>query len=290
MAKISAVINTLNEEKNIASAIKSLKGFADEIVVVDMESDDNTVLAAKRLGAKVYSHKREGYVEPARNYAIGKATGDWVFILDADEEISTSLSKKLKSIVKLGKSDFVRIPRKNIIFGKWIKHSLWWPDYQIRFFKKGFVSWGDEIHSFPITKGEGESLPEKEEYAILHKNYSYLDEYIERLFRYTKIQAEELLKGGYVFNWKDAIRKPLNEFLRRFFDGEGFKDGVHGLVLSLLQSFSELVVYVRAWEKQGFKEEEIKPSEFKDEMLKSLKDISWWIKRKLSWLRHLKFR
>lgn len=288
--KLSVVINTFNEEKNLPKAINSVKDLADEIVVVDMESEDGTVEVAKRLWADVFSHKNMNYVEPARNFAISKTTGDWVLILDADEEISPGLSSSLRKILKKPEADYFRIPRKNIIFGKWIKHTLWWPDYQIRFFKKGFVSWGDEIHSLPITKGQGADLPAKEKFAIIHHNYNFLDQYIERLFRYTKIQAEELMKNGYIFNWTDVIKKPLNEFLRRFFEGEGYKDGIHGLVLSFLQSFSEFIVYVRVWEKQGFKETEIGKGELAKEFGGAIKDLKWWIRKEFSWLKFLMSR
>lgn len=284
------VINTRNEEKNLAGAIASVKNFASEIVVVDMESEDGTVEVAKGLGAKVHSHKNVGYVEPARNFAIGKATSDWILILDADEEVTKDLRGEIEKEIKKPKADYYRISRKNIIFGKWMKHTLWWPDYQIRFFKKGFVSWGDEIHSLPITKGKGADLPAKEKFAITHHNYNFLDQYIERLFRYTKIQAEEMMKNGYVFAWSDVIRKPLNEFLRRFFEGKGYKDGIHGLILSLLQSFSELVVYVRVWEKQGFREEEIRNQEFRNELKNAMKDLGWWIRKEFSWMRFLMSR
>src|SRR3989344_3276878 len=137
MPKISVVINTLNEEANLPRALASVKSFANEIVVVDMMSDDKTVEIAKKAGAKVYEFKRVGYVEPARNFAISKAEGDWIFILDADEELTASLSRELSKIAKNGSADYVRVPRKNMIFGKWVEHSRWWPDYNIRFFKKG---------------------------------------------------------------------------------------------------------------------------------------------------------
>src|SRR5688572_7980444 len=139
IGKISVVINTLNEEKSIERAIKSVD-FADEILVCDMHSDDNTPLIAKKLGAKVIFHKRAGFVEPARNFAISKAEHEWVFVLDADEEVPDSLKGKLKEVINgSGVTTFVEIPRKNILFGRWMKASMWWPDYNIRFFKKGFV-------------------------------------------------------------------------------------------------------------------------------------------------------
>lgn len=139
MTKISVVINTLNEEDNLPRALASVKKFADEIVVVDMKSDDKTVDIAKKAGAKVYEYKRIGYVEPARNFAIGKATGKWILIIDADEQLPGSLVKELKKIVKNPSANYYRLPRKNLIFGKWVKHSRWWPDYNIRFFQPSLI-------------------------------------------------------------------------------------------------------------------------------------------------------
>lgn len=288
MSKISIVINTLNEEKNLSRAIASVKSLADEIVVVDMESGDNTVEIAKKLGAKVYSHKKTGYVEPARNFAIGKATGEWVLILDADEELPKSLVSKLKEVVKNSKADYFRLPRKNIIFGKWIKHSRWWPDFNIRFFRKGFVSWNEVIHGVPMTQGKGGEIEGKENYAIIHYHYNSLDEYLERLVRYTSIQSKLLMENGYVFSWTDLIKKPLGEFLGRYFAGQGYKDGIHGLALGFLQAFSELVLYLRIWEKQGFREEELSHKEIKNEFGKAMKDVSWWIRKEFSWLKFLR--
>ena len=287
MGKISVVINTLNNEDEICKAISSVKNLADEIVVCDMESSDKTSEIAKKLGAKVYSHKKEKYVELVRNFLVSKTIGDWVLVLDPDEEIGSSLSSRLKKITEKPEADYYRIPRKNIIFGKWIKHSRWWPDYKIRFFKKGFVSWNEVIHSVPMTQGKGMDLPAKEEYAIIHNNYRSISSYFEKMLRYTDVQRDGLLKGGYVFCWRDLIKKPANEFLSRYFEGEGYKDGIHGLALSLLQSFSELVLYLRVWEKQGFSEKNLEKKELKEEINKAIYDVKWWLRKKFSWLRFL---
>ena len=280
--KISVVINTLNEAKNLNRAIASVKNLALEVIVVDMESDDSTAVLAKKLGARVFSHKRVGYVEPARNFGISKAKNGWVLILDADEEISPSLSKKLNELADGDASDYYRIPRKNIIFGKWLKHTRWWPDFNIRFFRKGFVSWGDEIHSIPVTKGKGMDIKDKEEFAIIHNNYTSIGGYLERMSRYSEIQSEELMKNGYVFVWHDLIKKPMGEFLSRFFAGEGYKDGIHGLALSGLQAFSEFVLYLRVWEKQGFAEENLSKKDFSKELEKAVKEFRWWLRKKFS--------
>lgn len=276
--KVSVIINTLNEEKNIARVIKSIS-WADEIIVCDMYSQDKTVEIAKKMGAKVVFHKREGFVEPARNFAISEASNEWVLVLDADEIIPASLSEKLREIVKKSiVSDFVEIPSKNIIFGKWIKASMWWPDYHIRFFKKGAVIWTEKIHSKPKTKGTGLTLPAEEKWAKVHYNYQSISQFIERMNRYTTIEASQLNKSGYKFNWKDLIQKPLGEFLSRFFANKGYEDGLHGLALSLLQASSFLVTYLKTWEETRFKEESISLNDLEVESEKSIKALDYWFK------------
>lgn len=277
MVKISAVVNTLNEEKKIGRCLASLKGFANEIVVVDMMSTDKTVEIAKKYGAKIFKHKRIGYVEPARNYAISKAKHDWIIILDADEEIREGLKIFLKQEIKKPQADFYRIPRKNIIFGKWMKHSGWWPDLNIRFFKKNSVSWNEVIHSVPMTTGIGFDLPVKEELAIRHRHYSSVEEYITRMNKYTTIQARELNKKGIEFKWRDVLFKPSSEFLRRYFAESGYKDGLHGLVLSLLQTLSELTIYIKLWQKQKFRKRKITAEDTYEELIKISRDFVWWV-------------
>jgi len=277
MSKISVVINTFNEEKNISKAIKSVKDIADEIVVVDMESDDKTASIAKKAGAKVFNHKRMGYVEPARNFAIQKVTNEWILILDADETIPPTLINKLRRIVKKPSADYYRLPRKNLIFGKWIKNSRWWPDHNIRFFKKGAVSWSEVIHSVPETQGKGIDLAAKEELAITHFHYDSLEQYIHRMNRYTSAHAKIKIEEGCEFKWPDIIKKPMAEFLSRYFFGKGYKDGLHGLALSGLQAFSELVMYLKIWQaKEGFKAQSIPVKSVVHELYKAQKELNYW--------------
>lgn len=278
MAKITAVINTLNEEKNIERAITSVR-WADEILVCDMHSDDNTGVIAKKMGAKVIFHKRTGFVEPARNFAISKASHEWILILDADEEIPASLAGKLKEIADQdGVTTFVEIPRKNIIFGKWMKASMWWPDNHIRFFKAGAVTWSDKIHSKPKTEGQGLTLPDEDRWGIIHHHYTTVSQYIERNNRYSEIQAKELFKEGYEFNWKDLMTKPLGEFLGRYFANKGYQDGLHGLSLSLLQAFMFLLLYLHLWEMKGFKEQSLDLKDVRAVSDQGGKEIDYWFK------------
>lgn len=279
MAKIniSAVINTRNEESELEDCLITLQ-FADEIIVVDMESTDATKDIAKGFTDKVYDTAMVGYVELARNFAISKAVGNWILIVDADERIPKTLAKKLIEIMLEDKADFVRIPRKNLIFGQWTQYSRWWPDYNIRFFKKGSVEWQSEIHSIPVTTGTGINLDADETLAIEHHHYDTIDEYFERALRYSTQQAKELIGSGYKFDAKDLITKPLSEFISRFFAGDGYKDGLHGLVLALLQMFSVMLIYLKVWQTEGHQPQKanILTPIWQKTFLEKFKELRYW--------------
>jgi (heptosyl)LPS beta-1,4-glucosyltransferase len=251
-AKISAIVNIRNEAQYLEDCLKSLK-WVDEIIVVDMESTDDGAEIAQRYTHHVYTHKALNYVEPARNYGLSKATGDWIIIVDPDERVKSTLAEKLLAIAEDSQVDFVRIPRQNIIFGQWMSHTRWWPDYNIRFFRRGRVEWQDEIHSVPITYGTGINLDITEDLSLTHIHYATIEEYLTRSIRYSKVQAQELIDSGYKFDHRDLLLKPFQEFISRFFAGEGYKDGWHGFVLSLLQAFSALFVYSLVWQEHKFR-------------------------------------
>jgi glycosyltransferase involved in cell wall biosynthesis len=260
--KLSVVINTKNAETTIENTLKSVK-FADEIIVVDMKSTDNTIDIVSKFTDKIFAHADIGYVEPARNFAIKKATGDWVLIVDADEEVPQELRKAIQGIIKTSDAgeetaDCYYIPRRNLIFNKAMERTGWWPDYVLRLFKKGYVSWSDEIHSIPITKGNVRELPAVSDIAIIHHNYQHVDQYLDRLNRYTSIQSEELTtqleKDETIVDGSYITKKFYSEFLSRFFAQRGVSDGTHGLALSLLQGLSEATVAIKSWEKSGFTE------------------------------------
>lgn len=279
VSQISVVINTFNEEKNIERAVNSVK-WADEILICDMHSDDNTLAIAKKLGVRVVSRQRSEYVEPARNFAISKASNEWVLVLDPDEEVTETLRKRLIEIAsKMQQIDYVRIPRKNLIFGKWMQASMWWPDLNIRFFKKGKVEWSNEIHRPPKTIGTGLDLPSEEKLAITHHNYQTISQFITRMDRYTTVEAKQLFKQNYELRWQDLIEKPLSEFLSRFFANRGYQDGLHGLALSLLQAYSFLIVYLKVWENYNFIEKTLQLTDLEEEKNKAGYQINYWIKQ-----------
>lgn len=283
--KISVVMTVLNEEKRIQDCLESVQ-WADEIIIVDDGSTDGTLSIAKKYTDKIFPHKSEGYVEPSRNFAISKATGDWILILDADEVVSASLASKLQEIAnESSKADCVRIARKNIIFNKWIQHTGWWPDYNIRFFKKGSVTWPNKIHAQAEVHGMVIDLGPSEEHAITHYNYDSISQFLQKLDKYTTVAAQEKLAADKKFSWTEILVNPVEEFLSRYFLRKGYKDGLHGLVLSLLMAFYEFIVTLKVWEQKGFQEVSTRDvSESFEPVISSTrkKFNYWWYDKKIS--------
>ncbi len=248
---ISAVIVSYNEATSLQNCLESIKDFAGEIIVVDLGSEDKTMEICKRYGVKVFKHKLVPFVEEVRNFAISKAEGEWLLVLDPDEEISEGLGEQLKKVIKDQQYRGVSIPRKNIFFGKWIRHSNWWPDRHIRFFKKGSVKWNTRIHSYPDTDGSILVLDAKENLAIIHKGYDSIKDFIDRQNRYSDVEAKQRFEKGERFSWIKLVWWPSREFLVRFIRHTGFLDGLHGLVLTCLMMIYQVMVLVKMWEEKN---------------------------------------
>lgn len=247
---ISVVIVNFNEAEKLKKCFKSLSNFADEIVVVDLGSIDHSMAVCKEYGAKVFDHEFVSFVEKVRNFAVSKAEREWILVLDPDEAIGETLKEKLKKIVSEGQYQAVNIPRKNIFFGRWISHTNWWPDRHIRFFKKGKVSWGNRIHSYPEVEGKILNLQAREDLAIAHFGYGSVAEFMDRQNRYSTIEAENLFSSGVRFSWVSFFWKPKREFLVRFIRHVGFLDGFYGLTLTILMMIYQLQVMVKLWESE----------------------------------------
>lgn len=283
MTKISAVLIAHNEEQHIEECLQSLT-WVDEIIVVDDSSTDATASIAKKYTKHVYAHTSVGYVEPARAFAISKTSNRWIVLVDADERIPESLANKLTETLKQKPTySAIAVPRKNLIFNKWIEHTGWWPDYNIRVFDKEKVKWSNKIHSQPEVTGEVLKLEAHEKFAIIHHNYSSVSQYLEKMMRYTDIQAEEYQNSKKQISFTAFITLPTQEFVRRYFAGKGYKDGTHGLVLSTLQAVSEFVLVLKVWEKQGFKQlDDQSPLQLiQKQVLSVQKECMYWIANEL---------
>lgn len=251
--KISVVISAYNEEKKIEECLHSV-AWADEIILIDNTSSDKTVQIAKKYTSKVFIRPNNLMLNVNKNYGFSKATGEWILSLDADERVTEELKKEILLAIAEDHAGILGywIPRRNIIFRKWMQYAGWYPDYQLRLFKNGKGKF-EEKHVHEMVKIDGDSKHLTGD--LLHYNYETITQFLyKHITIYAPNEADQLMKNGYTFVWHDAIRFPLKEFLSRFFAREGYKAGFHGLMLSLLMAFYHLVIFARIWELQGFKE------------------------------------
>ncbi len=266
---ISVVIISRPEEPKISEVLDSVNDWADEIVVVlDEKKKGGAHKTAKKFEAKIYYRDFDDY-SSQKNFAISKAKGDWILSLDADEVVSAGLAKELQKAAKNLSYNGYFLPRKNIIFGQTINHAGWYPDYQLRFFVKGYGAFSKIIHERICLQG-GVGYLKK---PLIHYNYQSVSGFIKRLNRYTDAEAQQLLDSGYQFLAQDVILRPVEEFFRRFFAQKGWQDGFHGLVLSGLMTFYTLVIYLKVWESLGFKKEPLPEKKF---LKKIGKDWRFW--------------
>jgi glycosyltransferase involved in cell wall biosynthesis len=244
---ISAVINTLNEEMRLPYALRSLEGWVDEIVVVDMYSDDRTAAIAMEHGARVVSHPRTGYVEPARRFALAQASGEWILIIDADEVVPRPLGRRLREIAKGSEWDVVSIPWLNYLLGRPMMHAGWGPDQDrhSRFFRSGLFTASDEIHAYGSFEVSARilQLPYSKGYAVVHFNYTDIHQFVAKLNRYTEAEAGRKSLTGSI--WR-VMASAAKEFARRFIKQQGWRDGWRGFYLSALMAGYKIIEGAKA--------------------------------------------
>jgi glycosyltransferase involved in cell wall biosynthesis len=241
---ISAIIITYNEEKNIRDCIESLK-WADEIIVVDAESQDRTAKTAEELGVRTYSQKWQGYGKQ-KNYALGKATCDWILSIDADERVTPELAKEIQEELVNPSFSGYKIPRKAYFLGKWIRHGGWYPGYVLRLFQAGKARFAEkEVHEYLELNSKAGYLKN----PLLHYTDDTLDHYLDKFCKYTSLASKELYVNGKRASLSDLFLRPILFFLKMYIAKCGFLDGIHGFILATLSSFYVFVKYAKLWEK-----------------------------------------
>lgn len=274
--KLTVVITSYNNQDLIKDCVNSVK-FADEVIIVDNGSSDDTVKIAKQLGAKIFTHPNDPTkLNQAKNFGFNKASGDWILSLDSDERVESDLKQEIQELMKqesINTNGF-SFPRKNIIFGKWIRHGLWYPDDQVRLFRKGKGKF-PVVHQHEYLRVEGKVG--KLNGHLSHLNYQTISQYLQKIDRqYSGNEAEVFLQNGGQIHWFDAIRFPGQDFLSNYFMRQAYKDGLHGLVLSLLQAFYMFVVFCKIWEMEGFKPKKMTLDESNREFWRIFKQFRYW--------------
>ncbi len=244
--RLSAIVLTKNEERNIVGCLEGLR-WADEILVLDSGSEDRTVPLAEGLGARVERRPFDNFPQQ-RNAALELAQEQWVFFVDADERVGEGLAQEAQEAIGGGEEVGFWIPRRNYIFGKWIRHAGWYPDYQLRLFRRhrGRYDERREVHELVLLEGPAGYLKN----PLIHYNYDNLAQFIDRQERYTQMEAEYLYREGARAKARSVLVQPWREFRRRYITLQGYKDGRYGLLLSLLMAYYEGVKYLKLWRLQ----------------------------------------
>jgi glycosyltransferase involved in cell wall biosynthesis len=241
---ISIAIITLNEENNISRCLKSVR-WADELVVADSGSKDATAIIAREFGATVYEIEFHDFSQ-AKQEAINRCSSDWVLVLDADEEISLKLQNKIQSLLRNpGAADGYKIKRIAEFLGKKMHYGEWGSDYPTRLFRResGKMN-GARIHESVIVQGKVERIND----PMYHYPYSSMNEYSQKINRYSQLVAEEMVEKGRRVTFFDIFSHSGFKFFQSYILKAGFMDGRRGLLLACYLTHYVMLKYTKAWE------------------------------------------
>ncbi|MBP9699652.1 glycosyltransferase family 2 protein [Candidatus Woesebacteria bacterium] len=282
MPTITAVIHTKNSQRTLEACLASVN-WCTEVFVIDMESTDDTVQIATKHKAKVFHVKgSHRFADPVRDEFLKKVKTDWTLIVDSDEEVPVTLATKIQEVMKLDEFDGHNLPRKNLIFGRWIEHTGFWPDYILRLFKTGKGSYPPYIHAQPKVEGAIHNLEANEDYALVHHHYESIEEFLLRLNVYTSLEAQKyhsLVQAKEVEPVQkfDFIQSFFDQFFTRFFAQQGYKDGKFGLVLSLLMAVYSMVVQMKIWEGVKEKDSALTLSDVELSVNQACTNTTYWV-------------
>lgn len=241
MNKVSVIIITKNEEKNIAECLESVK-WADEIIVVDSGSTDNTVEIAQKFTDKVIFNEWKGYAEQ-KSFALQLAKNNWVLSLDADERVTDNLKIEIINTDE-NIADGFNIKRDNYFLGKLIRGCGWGNDYQLRLFKKSKTTLTKRlVHEGFVVEGRIDKLDN----ALKHYSYHNFKDAFDKINYYSTLEAIEKQHRKNV-NVFTILSTPVIAFLQHFFFRKGYIDGFYGVLVSLLHSYTKLQVQLKIWE------------------------------------------
>jgi len=243
---ISCAIVVYNEERNIRDCLESAK-WMDEIIVVDAFSQDKTVQICREYTQRIYQRSWNGFGEQ-KNHAIDHAACDWVFILDADERISPELRAEIEAVLARSQTDgpvAYYLPRRNYFYGRWIKRLGCYPDYQLRLFRKGVGRLNDEEpHNKFVFQGEAGHLRT----PLDHYTERTIEDHFRKFNNFTTLAAQERAKTRRTAHWYDLTFRPILTFFKYYLQRQGFREGMHGFVISVFASMYTFVKYAKLWD------------------------------------------
>ncbi len=235
-----------NEERQIANALQSSM-FADDIVVVDCESTDNTAKIVNNFTrARLFGRPNNRNLNVNKSFGFEQLKTDWIFYLDPDEIITPQLADEIRQAISSDRYAAYKLPRRNIFFGRWLAHGSQYPDMQLRLFKRGKASFANQ-HVHEMLKVDGATGHLKN--AFEHHPYPEIADYLRKMIFYTGFQAEFWHNSGMsadvINTWRHMFFRPVFRFLRRYFLKQGFRDGWQGFVAAAGDAFQNIFSFGR---------------------------------------------
>ncbi len=243
---ISCAIVVLNEELNMRECLDSAR-WMDEIIVVDAFSQDRTVEICREFTQRIVQRPWRGFGDQ-KNFAIDQAKSDWVFILDADERITPELRGEIEAVLSSSEPDgpvAYYLPRKNYLYGKWIRWAGYYPDTQLRLFRRGAGRLDDaEPHNKFIFQGMSAHLSA----PLDHYTERTIADHFRKFNNFTTLAAQERAKTKHSVHWVDLVFRPFFTFWKYYARRQGFREGMHGLLICAFASMYTFVKYAKLWE------------------------------------------
>ncbi|ADE13104.1 glycosyltransferase family 2 protein [Sideroxydans lithotrophicus] len=239
MPSLSVILITKNEAANIRDCLQSV-AWADEIIVVDSASSDDTADIARAMGAQVYVHADWPGFGPQKNRALGYASKDWVFSIDADERVTPELRAELEQAMRTGNAEGYYCPRLSQFCGKFVHHSGWYPDYVLRLFKRGTGRFSDSlVHESVLMDGAAAKLKS----PLLHYSYLTTADVERKVEHYSNAAAQQMLQAGKRSSWVGAMLSGGWAFVRTYIIRLGILDGAAGWSIALMNARTTYLKY-----------------------------------------------
>lgn len=250
MNTISAVIITYNEEDNIVRCLASLLSVADEIIIVDSNSTDQTRAICEQHKVRFYSRAWEGY-SPAKNYGNSLAEMDWIFSIDADEALSKELQESMLKFKKNGPTEGAfMFSRLTNYCGHWVRHCGWYPDRKIRMWKKGAGQWEGTLHEQVIFAAPPQITDMNGD--ILHYSFPSIHHHVQVMNNFSEVASDDLVARNKKINvFLHLVLNPCYTFISKYFFSLGFLDGYYGFLICWLSAVANFLKYSKAWSKKN---------------------------------------
>lgn len=248
--KISVIVLNKNEEEVIRDCLESVRQLADEIIVLDGGSTDNSLEIAKEYKAKIVRQKGKDFAA-WRTEGLEQVEGEWVFYIDPDERVTPLLKNEMQSVVDNPQCSAYAVPRRNFLLGKELRFGGWYPDFVERLFLRNKLKkWEGKLHERPVYEGELGYLAN----PLIHLQPEKIEPALEKSIKWSGIEAKLLFESSHPpVTWWRVLRMGATTIFERLVKKQGFRDGAEGWIESIYQAFHTMIVYLKVWELQRLK-------------------------------------